>query len=87
MSRIEPKIGEVFEIQGQKYECIEDNRNLTCQCSGFCVFVKCDAYSRKDNKSVVFRRVHDAIIDEHTIIVKDVFDVILLKRKSKNKHE
>lgn len=66
MSReiIEPKIGEVFEFEGQKAKCVKDRPTIKTPCklccflrSGWCHKIMCTGTSRYDGKEVHFIEV------------------------------
>lgn len=58
MDRIEPQIGEIFEIDGQKYVCKEQINGETCRRCAFLKWSSCPARccdsTRQDGKEVYF---------------------------------
>ena len=61
----EYKIGEIFELNGQKYQVIEDD-TLTCRNCCFTSFVcrklnigSCISRYRKDKKNICFKLVEE----------------------------
>ena len=58
---LEPKVGEVFELDGKKYKCVKSS--LTCKkCDldrNYCRVIDCTKEWRADNKNVIFKLFTD----------------------------
>lgn len=57
----ERKVGEVFEVNGERYECVKYNSYKCMQCefspgSALCKMNTCNVERRSDNCEVVFKR-------------------------------
>ena len=57
----EPKVGKVFEVNGERYECVKYNSYKCMQCefspgSALCKMNTCNVERRSDNCEVVFKR-------------------------------
>ena len=57
----ERKVGEVFEVNGERYECVKYNSYKCMQCefspgSALCKMNTCNVERRPDNCEVVFQR-------------------------------
>ena len=57
----ERKIGEVFEVNGERYECVKYNSYKCMQCeflpgSALCKMNTCNVERRSDNCEVVFKK-------------------------------
>ena len=57
----ERKVGEVFEVNGERYECVRYNSYKCMQCefspgSALCKMNTCNVERRSDNCEVVFKR-------------------------------
>ena len=57
----ERKVGEVFEVHGERYECVKYNSYKCMQCefspgSALCKMNTCNVERRSDNCEVVFKR-------------------------------
>jgi len=63
MSRKEPKINEVFEVEGASFKCLKTDYNLSCgdACDLFdtCLDFQCEADEREDGTDVVFKKVDE----------------------------
>ena len=71
---MEYKIGEIFEYNGEWYQCLENNSHC-CGCEncdfgelGDCDIIACSSSERNDNKEVYFKKLEKA--GEH-VTVKD----------------
>ena len=58
---MERKIGEIFEHNGEWYQCVKDN-NDGCECCDFTEYCEsysgnCDSTSRKDGKGICFKKL------------------------------
>lgn len=63
---LEPKVGEIFELDGKKYKCVEDNDKYCTDCcfkvlDYHCRNLQCDSFIRDDNNSVSFKLVTDEL--------------------------
>ena len=61
---MEYKVGEIFELNGKKYQVIEDNDGLFCEnccfkSSVIDIIGECYASKRKDNNDVCFELVEE----------------------------
>lgn len=62
MKRIEPKIGEVFELNGKRYICKKNDQPGCFYCDvkyRDCFHLACGEYERKDGVDVSFVEVED----------------------------
>lgn len=59
MERIERKIGEIFEYNGEWYQCIENSRCGFCDYGelGTCNSIACGNDERHDKKNVIFKKL------------------------------
>ena len=59
---IEPKVGEVFELDGNKYRCVKNGHCRDCDLEWYgdnCKKVQCGSLLRKDRNIVIFKIVAD----------------------------
>ena len=55
---LEPAVGDVFEIDGKKYKCVEGDDCLKCDFGMDimkCLKLTCSSEDRKDLKEVIFK--------------------------------